>query len=188
MIIFTSNPQIISQVKDPIVFNLSSYYSGYNDISNLVRAASSVVQNRPVAMEGMFAQGIGGSELIDYISSPDFDIRFANLLTSDDHLFISIMKIMINSYEGKNVVILVHHDEFRDCVAESIIKFIQVRYGYNCWIAEALEDLSCLRQDFFTPTGIMSLDEDRKRYMKLHVSGVAEYIGDMRTKDNMIYH
>ena len=51
-----------------------------------------------------------------------------------------------------------------DAVKESIIKFIQIRYGYNCWEIEDIDDLQVIDEPFFTPMGIMNLDNDKLRY------------------------
>ena len=36
MVIFTCNPQLIWQFSNPITYNLSSYYSGFEDITGLI--------------------------------------------------------------------------------------------------------------------------------------------------------
>ena len=64
----------------------------------------------------------------------------------DEHLnyFTDFLKIVLNATLG-NVVILISHDPYRDAITESIIKLIQIRYGYNCWEIEDADDLSCLK-------------------------------------------
>ena len=40
MIIFTSNLNIAQQINNPILYNLSSYYSGFEDLSSLITKVS----------------------------------------------------------------------------------------------------------------------------------------------------
>ena len=79
-------------------------------------------------------------------------------------LFGKLMAILSNSYEGHIVVLLVQRDPYRDSIMESLIKLIQQRYGYNCWIVEDPEDISCIKEDEYSTIGLLTLNEDLKRY------------------------
>lgn len=157
MVLFTPNINIVSEIRDAVVLNLSSYYSGFTNINSLINQAFRLTN------------GLGGSQLIDCISSPMFDQQYANIILSEDNSFMELMKIMIPSYEGSTVVVLIEHDELRDAVTEALIKLIQVRYGYNCWIVEDFDDLNSIdiSKEYFTPMGITALDADRFRYQNL---------------------
>lgn len=159
MIIFTSNINLIGMIENPIVLNLSSYYGGYVDISNLITTIAKIPNNT-------------GMPINEYIYSPTFDINFANMVINDNLLFISFMTIITGCYNGNNVVILVNRDEYRDAVMESLIKLIQIRYGYNCWVIETMEDLETAKESNFSPAGIMSINNDIFRLMQLNVSNL----------------
>lgn len=150
MIIFTSNVNLIQYVKDPVVFNLSSYYSGFNNITNLITNVQ-IFNNTQLPPN-------------EFIYSPQFDGIYVNSIFNNNDLFMDFMKILMASYNGSNVVILIAHDDYRDAITESIIKLIQVRYGYNCWSVEDIEDLELLKESYFTPYGLLTLDKDIEQY------------------------
>ena len=157
MIIFTSNINLVNMIKNPTVVNLSSYYGGYIDISNLITTISKIPNNT-------------GMKINEYIYSPAFDYNFASAVINDPYLFSSLMLIMTKCYEGENIVILVSRDEYRDAVMESLIKLIQVRYGYNCWIIENEDDLECAKESNFTPAGVMNINADIFRFQQMYIA------------------
>lgn len=150
MIVFTSNRELIKYFNNPMVYNLSSFYSGYINLSPMLTKIYSNTQFSAIDK--------------NYIYSPIFDNTYANMLLNDKDMFRCLMHIMINAANNFNVIILISHDDYRDAVKESIIKFIQIRYGYNCWEIEDIDDLQVIDEPFFTPMGIMNLDNDKLRY------------------------
>ena len=107
----------------------------------------------------------------EFIQSVEFDIQYANALVSDPVLFGKLLLIISASYEGYVTILLVDRDAYRDAVMESIIKFIQQRYGYNCWIVEDPEDIECLKETPYTPTGLMMLNEDLLKFDQSYNDG-----------------
>lgn len=166
MIIFTHDLNILGCIHNPVIFNLSSYNSNFDSIASLTTSINNIQ---------MQFEGVPPNQYIYYQA---FDIAYMNMVLSNNNLFIDLMKVMINAYEGNNVIILVQRDEYRDAIMESLIKLIQVRYGYDCWIVESIEDIECIKETKFTPMGLLTLDEDRKRYIQLYASGQAYMIGD----------
>lgn len=164
MIIFTSNINILQHVGNAVVYNLSSYYSGYGDITGLITKIH-VFNPTPLPAN-------------QFITLPEFDNIYANSVLQSNELFYDFIKIMINSLEF-NVIVLVSHDDYRDAIMESIIKLIQVRYGYNCWQVESIEDLECVKESFFTPYGILALDQDKKRFNELYSAGMAAPVNNL---------
>lgn len=150
MIVFTSNRDLIRYFNNPMVYNLSSSYSGYINISTMLTKIFN--QNQFTAIDR------------EYIYSPVFDNMYANMLLNDPDMFRCLMSIMINAANNFNVIILISHDDYRDAVKESIIKFIQIRYGYNCWEIDDIDDLQVIDEPFFTPMGIINLDNDKLKY------------------------
>ena len=118
----------------------------------------------------------------EFIYSPDFDRMYAQGVFNNDELFTDFLKIILNATLG-NVVILISRDPYRDAITESIIKLIQVRYGYNCWEAEDVEDLECLRESYFTPYGILALDQDKRRFDELCVSGYVAPVNNLKNTE-----
>ena len=154
MIVFVSNPDYIPVIgyhfNRPVkVFNLSSLYSGYTDLTDLLKVRTINNTGMPMPL---------------YVESVDFDLQYASALFNDPNLFGKLMMILSATYEGSIVILLVQRDPYRDAIMESLIKLIQQRYGYNCWIIEEQEDIYCMRQGNFTPSGLTNLNNDLKRY------------------------
>ena len=168
MVIFTSNINILPHINNAVVYNLSSYYSGFDDITGLITKIHIFNTTQLPTNE--------------FINSPQFDSIYANNILQSNELFYDFIKIMINTLEF-NVVILVSHDPYRDAITESIIKLIQVRYGYNCWEAEDVEDLECLRESYFTPYGILALDQDKRSFDELCVSGYVAPVNNLKNTE-----
>lgn len=152
MIVFCSNKELIPHLyarynnRQVKIFNLSSYYSGYIDVSNLMYFMK---PNTP---------------MIDFVNEVQFDIEYASYIFNDPSNFTSFMKIMSSSFEGDICIVMVYREPYRDAVMESLIKLIQQRYAYNCWIIEALEDIDLLNDNGYDTIGLMTLFQDIQRY------------------------
>lgn len=168
MIVFIDNPKYIDAVqykfsnRKIIVLNLSSLYSGYLNITNLLTKIS------PINNSGM--------QISDFVNSYEFDIQYASAIINDPELFESFINIMMRSYEGYIVCILVQRDPYRDAIMESLIKLIQQRYGYNCWIVEDIEDIDIISEQMFLPNGLLILDQDIKAYNEMYCKGLVKSI------------
>ena len=168
MIVFLDNPQLIPYIADktrqPIrVMNFSSLYSGFEDATCMCTSMNLVET--------------GGMPINQFINTVDFDIMYASVLLQNDRMFETFTKFIASSYFGFTVILLVYREPYRDAIMESVIKFIQQRYGYNCWIVNSIDDIDCLAESTFTPAGIITLDSDVKRYDNLYQCGrVSELI------------
>lgn len=162
MIVFIDNPNFIQpiqyQFNRPIsVYNLSSSYSGYIDITDLLTKVS------PINNTGM--------SMPVFVQSVEFDMQYASAILNDPNLFCKLISVISASYEGYVVIILIKRDSYRDAIMESIIKLIQQRYGYNCWIVEDLEDIACVKETGYSPMGLIILNEDLQKYDSSYSDG-----------------
>lgn len=154
MIIFMDNPNMLWEVQQHFpgrnisVFNLSSLYSGYVDLTNLL------TQIQPINSTGLPANL--------FVQSLEFDMQYMAGIFNNPMLFSNFMSFMSQAFEGFIVVLLVQRDEYRDAIMESLIKLIQQRYGYNCWVIENSEDLSYVHEESFTPSGLETIIQDLK--------------------------
>lgn len=145
-------------ISDKIVkFNLSSFYSGFIDVTNLATIANSIC----------YARSVHPDVFIDLF---DFDIQYANAIINDDTTFISLMNIIRNSMNGNICIVLVHRDKYRDAVMESLIKLIQQRYNIQSWIINDVEDIEYLKDDSPNYIGLENYDYDSMRYDMLTIS------------------
>lgn len=100
-----------------------------------------------------------------------FDIQYAEWILQNDAVFFEFFsKIMIQLYSGLNVFILIKKTEFIYDVSDSLIKFIQQRYGYNSNIINTAEDWEYAEDSNFNVFGIKNLDADKQRYFDYGVS------------------
>ena len=180
MVIFLDNKDYLVELAEfadsagsqLIVLNLTSMYSGLESISNLVTNMGLVT---------------GGKPTRDIIGTVEFDIAYANTILTTPEMFGSLMKIVLNSYEGKIVCVLVHRDEFRDELMESLIKLMQQRYGFASWIMDSLDDLAVFKEPDYSPDGLLNIEADLKMHDALVAAGTipssiarnsAEFPGD----------
>lgn len=168
MVIFTSNINVLKYIANPVIYNLSSYYSEFENITGLITKIQ-IFNNTQMPIN-------------EFIYSPQFDSIYANSVMQNNELFIDFIKIIINATEFP-VVVLISHDPYRDAITESIIKLIQIRYGYNCWEVDDIDDLDCVRESSFTPYGLLNLDQDKKRYDELFMNGYAPVINNLKNTE-----
>ena len=168
MIVFMSNPEHANLLRykfpgrDPVILNLSSLYSGYVNITHLI-AKISPINNTNLPMP-------------EFVNSVEFDMQYASAVLNNPELFGSLINIMLRAYEGYLVCILVQRDPYRDAVMESLIKLIQQRYSYNCWIIEEPDDIEILTEQMLFPNGLLTLDNDIKQYNQMYSKGMVESI------------
>lgn len=95
-----------------------------------------------------------------------FDIKYAEYILSVPYVFNELMKIMYSLYYGKDVYLLVTRDGgYFDTLTESILKFIQQRYGYDSYILNVPEDIQYAERGEFNIYGLFNFDMDNKRYV-----------------------
>ena len=76
-------------------------------------------------------------------SSMEFDTQYINLLLSDPNYFMQFMYIMNYLKNGCDVVLLIYNeDTVFNAITETLVKFIQQRYGYNYQFLNDVEDFN----------------------------------------------
>ncbi len=100
----------------------------------------------------------------------EFDQAYANWIMSNDEQFIDLMKIVFPLFCGYNVFVVVNWYEYSESpylanINETLIKFIQDRYGYSASIINTEEDYlgqhrSSLESDF-SIEGLANMDFDK---------------------------
>ena len=164
MIVFMDNPSYAGLLRykfpgrDPVILNLSSLYSGYINVTHLIAKIS------PINNTGM--------PMPEFVNSVEFDMQYASAVLNNPELFGSLINIMLRAYEGYLVCILVQRDPYRDAVMESLIKLIQQRYGYNCWIIEDPDDIEIMSEQMLLPNGLLTLDSDIRQYNQMYTKGL----------------
>ena len=111
------------------------------------------------------------------VSEYDFDCRYANYIMMNDNVFFNMFCMMMDIYNNIDVFILVADEEesffnpdissWNSILIESLLKFIQQRYGLNGTLIEEPEDINCLEYSEFSDYGIANFDEDKERFSML---------------------
>lgn len=100
--------------------------------------------------------------------SRDFDILYAEYLLNNETVFYEFMKIIMSIYYGLDTILLVDRGELYECINESLMKFIQQRYGLICNNINIIEDWSYVEECEFTLQGLYNLDQDKERFTTIH--------------------
>ena len=95
-----------------------------------------------------------------------FDIKYAEYILSIPRAFNELMKIMYSLYYANDVYLLVTKDGgYFDILTESLLKFIQQRYGYDSYILNEPNDIQYAEKGEFNIYGLFNFDADNKRYV-----------------------
>ena len=181
MIVFTHNIELANTIKSYLIgkytgfeiLNLSSPYSGYISITNLTNI-SGIVPKEYRLDQGYYM-------MQEYIDSVNFDFAYVSLIENDNLMFRSLMEIMQRDYNGFLVIVLIGIDVYRDAITESLIKYIQQKYGKNCWKILDYEDISSIKMDTpYTPQGLLNLDRDLNRIEQTIMHGSVAPILNMK--------
>ena len=166
MIIIIEDPKYIDVFKDNypkenyIILNFTSLYSGLAH-DNIYPLAIHINTLNHTDME-----------FSDYVETSQFDIDYANYILNTPQVFENLMKIIMNEYIGISPIILVHRDSYRDLLIESLIKLIQQRYSYSCWIIEDDLDFESIEDTQSTADGIRNVNDDIAKFRDLYNKGL----------------
>lgn len=155
MIIFSTKiptDEIISLLKDKlIILNLSSLYHGFETLDIIYTNDNSEVFTL---------------QKLDEYSEINYDIQYHTQLINNPYYFSQIMeKVIIPTVMDYNIIILVI--DLNSFIMESIIKFIQLRYGYKCFVCNCIEDLrSIVTDEISSFDNIFNYDLDYNRYLE----------------------
>lgn len=104
-------------------------------------------------------------------NSPDFDAFYHNAILSNTYSFFEFMKIILPLEKGCNVALLIYEEPtVINSVTESLLKLIQLRYGYNYQWVNSIDDFNPYDRSDFTVNGVYALDLDIDRYVNLSVA------------------
>ena len=109
---------------------------------------------------------------VRYSDEKEFDLAYALYILEHDNVFFDMMKIIYNLYIGNDVYLLITIDQFSEIVTESLLKFIQQRYGYIGNRINDPEDLETLVPGDFTLFGVFNLDQDKERFSYLITNSI----------------
>ena len=132
---------------------MSSLYAGLPTLFNLVPTFASAAD----------------TSLYEF-DNPNFDIAYHKFILDNDASFNELMSIMIPANLNPDclVQILIKQCDFRDIVMESLLKLIQQRYGYNCYIVNEVDDFVYTNESDFSIPGLFMFETDRTRWLMMN--------------------
>lgn len=104
---------------------------------------------------------------MNFLDDKEYDINYANYILNNDNIFCNLFDIIYLLYEGVNIYILVTRTPNVDIINESLLKFIQQRYGYNYQLINGKYDINEYDYSNFSLSGLVNFDNDRKRYISI---------------------
>ena len=113
----------------------------------------------------------------------DFDVWYANWLLTDPAAFYDLMRVMYDIYSGIDVYLCVSDVPELQWINESFMKFLQQRYGINCFIINEPEDF-LYAKDYgsgFSIEGLGNFDIDKERMAEIAM------MNTMNDKSNHAY-
>lgn len=132
---------------------MSSLYAGLPTLFNLVPTFTSVAD----------------ASLHEF-DNPAFDMAYHKFILDNDASFNEFMSIMIPANLNPDclVQVLIKQSDFRDVVTESLLKLIQQRYGYNCYIVNEVDDFVYADESDFSIPGLFMFEADRGRWLMMN--------------------
>ena len=159
MIVFTPIKQIPVElleykgIRQVVSYNLSSYFSDVPTLNALIPS-----------MEFIPEETLSGD-----CTTPIFDVSYHNFIMANNDAFCQFMNIIVPAYTSPDtmVQILIRNSPFCDAITESLLKFIQQRYGYNAYIVNQPEDFLYTDESDFSIPGLFALDQDLMRWRSM---------------------
>lgn len=97
-----------------------------------------------------------------------FDLLYADYILNNDLVFAQMFNIVYKLYEGEDVCVLISEENHLCCtITDSLLKFIQQRYGWNGNIVRTGGDYEVAEDGDFTLNGIKTFDEDKERWVSI---------------------
>ena len=115
-----------------------------------------------------------------YLGEYEYDLMYADYLTKNDAAFSDLMNIIYNDYIGNNVYVIIDKAWWSMLYIESLIKFIQVRYGFTPNLINEPDDIFSCKQTEYSIEGRQQLQVDKERFIYLHY----DYFMDMEDKSD----
>lgn len=144
--------EVKGQLQDINIFTL---YNLSSAINRGIRLSSLIP---PVAVDNVMTN-------IDFGDEKTFDMMYAQYLMN--HAFVDMFSIVNNLYNGGSSLIIVGNTEYKIMITESLIKFLQQRYGLSpIRVINEVEDwYSYNDESDFNLTGIFNLDVDKEKFV-----------------------
>ena len=105
-----------------------------------------------------------------YPGEQSYDMYLANYLVNDTDQtgFNCMMNILYSDYTGLDTYVLVDNSWWSMIYIESLIKFIQYRYGCNINIVNTPEDLQYCKETLFSMNGRQQFQCDKEKFVYIN--------------------
>lgn len=109
-----------------------------------------------------------------------YDQYLANYILNTNLAFYYMMNILYSDYIGQDVYVLINTEWWSMIYIESLIKFIQARYGCEVNLINETSDLETCKETSFSIEGRQQFQADKERFVYTNFDGImaAEDISD----------
>lgn len=109
-----------------------------------------------------------------------YDLCLTNHILTDNAAFYEVLSILYADYQGRNVYVLIDNQWWSIIYIESLIKFIQARYGCEVNLINELSDLETCKETSFSILGRQQFQADKERLVYSNFNGfmIAEDVSD----------
>lgn len=104
---------------------------------------------------------------MEQFTDQNFDIAYMNFIFQNNEIFIRFFKLIMELYDGNDVYLVCDLTNGMVNLPESLVKLIQLRYGYISCIINEPEDWYSVSNGTFDMNGLNYYAEDRTRYYTL---------------------
>lgn len=116
-----------------------------------------------------------------YPEGYDYDVYLANYICNDNIAFSCFMSLIYSDYIGEMVYVLIDRSEWSMVYIESLMKFIQARYGFTPNLINEPEDLATCKPTEYSIEGRQQLQADKERYVYIHYN---EFMSSVKDEDD----
>ncbi len=103
-----------------------------------------------------------------------YDLYLAEYLMKDNYAFYELMSILYADYRGSTVYALIDNQWWSMIYIESLIKFIQSRYGCEINLINEPMDLEMCKETTFSIEGRQRFQADKERLIYSNFNGFME--------------
>ena len=104
---------------------------------------------------------------LGYLTDYEFDLAYYNYILGNPYAFGEFFVIINQLYIGRDVLLVFSNDDWSENLAESLLKIIQQRYGYNGVLITCLDDYifasNNMDFNFNREWGLINLDNDKNQ-------------------------
>lgn len=116
---------------------------------------------------GTMLYGLAPNVDIWHLGELDFYTAYRAFIWNSPDAFFSLMRVMMDDYEGHNVYIITNLDhDVISTMVECISEYYQERYGFECGFIYSIEDIEYIEEGEVTYEHMNTFMADKEYYIR----------------------